>query len=325
MTGTGCPIWGTPAEHSLSNRDGIEVNSPRAGGKYFVSRTVISFLGHLNADERVKLTDYLILQRRLGNEIPIISSSTRKQIDRAPERSIFERCDGLLMFLSDITRLLGQSFRFRERGGESESHNYLNILAYTSSQTFDEVLAIIDFCKENQWITYWTNVSNEGKKSNPHDIKLRPLGLAKLAEISSKGTGSDQAFVAMWFDESMADSYENGIVPAIKAAGYKPIRIDQVEHINKIDDEIISEIRRSRFLVADFTQGASGARGGVYYEAGFAAGLNIPVIFLCRQDAIDHVHFDTRQFNHILWNTPEDLREKLEKRITAVIGDGPSR
>ena len=90
----------------------------------------------------------------------------------------------------------------------------------------------------------------------------------------------------------------------------KPVRIDQQEHNNKIDDEIIAEIRRSRFVVADFTQGEKGARGGVYYEAGFAQGLGIEVIFTCRKDVLDNndIHFDTRQYNHIGWETPEELR-----------------
>lgn len=38
---------------------------------------------------------------------------------------------------------------------------------------------------------------------------------------------------------------------------------------------------------------------------------------------IDLVHFDTQQFNHITWSTPEDLKDALQKRIGAVIGDGP--
>jgi hypothetical protein len=78
-------------------------------------------------------------------------------------------------------------------------------------------------------------------------------------------------------------------------------------------------------LVADFTQGESGARGGVYYEAGFAHGLNLPVIFTCREDAIGKVHFDTRQYNHIVWETVEELRDKLAKRIAATVGDGPGK
>ena len=127
----------------------------------------------------------------------------------------------------------------------------------------------------------------------------------------------------MWFDDSMKEAYDQGIAPAIRDAGYEPVRVDQKEHVNKIDDEIVAEIRRSRFLVADFTQGRMGARGGVYYEAGFAQGLGIPVIFCCRKDRLRKVHFDTRQYNHIDWETPEDLRKRIVQQILAVIGDGP--
>lgn len=112
----------------------------------------------------------------------------------------------------------------------------------------------------------------------------------------------------MLFDESTKAVYEKGIEPAIWEADYEPMRIDRKERINKIDDEIFAESRRSRFLVADFTQGESGACGGVYYEAGFAHGLNISVIFTCQEDAICKVHFDTRQYNHITWKTPQELQ-----------------
>ena len=69
----------------------------------------------------------------------------------------------------------------------------------------------------------------------------------------------------------------------------------------------------------------AGSRGGVYYEVGFAHGLNLPVIFTCRKGAIEKVHFDTRQYNHIVWETAEELRDKLAKRISATIGDSPDK
>ena len=129
----------------------------------------------------------------------------------------------------------------------------------------------------------------------------------------------------MWFDGVMKDVQEEGLLPAIRDAGYAPILINRKEHVNKIDDEIIAEIRRSRFIVADFTHGDDGARGGVYYEAGFAHGLGIPVIFTCRKNVFEKVHFDTRQYNHIVWETPKELRDSLANRIAAVVGDGPLR
>ena len=38
---------------------------------------------------------------------------------------------------------------------------------------------------------------------------------------------------------------------------------------------------------------------------------------------LNEIHFDTRQFSHITWEDPEELKEKLANRIAAVIGDGP--
>ena len=164
-------------------------------------------------------------------------------------------------------------------------------------------------------------------------IRLTSKGAIKLADLQARLGETSQGFVAMWFDATMEDAWRLGFEPAIRAAGYTPMRIDKKEHNNKIDDEIIAEIRRSRFLIADFTCGAAVlqngesttiARGGVYFEAGFAMGLHIPVIWSCRADQIDEVHFDTRQFSHVVWETTDELRARLYTRISAVIGARPN-
>ena len=152
--------------------------------------------------------------------------------------------------------------------------------------------------------------------------KVTVEGHTRIAEQATN-VDSSQAFVAMWFHNSMTKAYDDGFRPAIEQARYNPLRIDRKEHINKIDDEIIAEIRRSRFLVADFTQGSDGARGGVYYEAGFAHALGLPVIFTCHKRALNDLHFDTDHYNHIVWTDENGLREKLKNRILAVIGEGP--
>lgn len=136
-----------------------------------------------------------------------------------------------------------------------------------------------------------------------------------LLEMQKTDTKSDQAFVAMWFDPSMTLAYTEGFAPALESCGYQPTRVDLHEHNDKIDDRIISEIRRSGILVADFT----GHRGGVYFEAGFAMGLGLPVIWTCRSNDIGSAHFDTRQYNHVVWDEPADLQEKLSNRIIATV------
>jgi nucleoside 2-deoxyribosyltransferase len=140
-------------------------------------------------------------------------------------------------------------------------------------------------------------------------------GWQRLRELRRSQTISSQAFVAMWFDVSLEPVYRNGFEPALRQTGYTPIRVDLEEHNEKICDRVLSQIRRSGLLVADVT----GQRASVLFEAGFALGLSIPVIWTCRSSDAHALPFDTRQYNHILWNDSEDLREKLALRIEATI------
>jgi hypothetical protein len=175
----------------------------------------------------------------------------------------------------------------------------------------------------------------EGDDNEGADVFITPQGWLRVSELRRPNQESKQAFVAMWFNDKTEETFTKGIGPGVEAAGYKPRKIDNKEHNNKICDEIVAEIRRSRFVVADFTAGLCGKcdsceekekcelkvrpRGGVYFEAGFALGMNIPVIWTVRRDQIDQVHFDTRQYNYITYDSPEELCEKLHKRIDATI------
>jgi hypothetical protein len=141
-------------------------------------------------------------------------------------------------------------------------------------------------------------------------------GLRRLDQLRGSQPDSRQAFVAMWFDASLEAAWLSGFKPGIENSKFFIAqRIDAVQHNGRIDDRIVAEIRRSGLVVADFT----GQRGGVYYEAGLAQGLGIPVIWTCREDYAKDLHFDTRQYNHIIWRAPDDLRDALANRIAATV------
>lgn len=149
-----------------------------------------------------------------------------------------------------------------------------------------------------------------------HRYQIHAKGWERLAQLRQPVIASSkQAFVAMWFSDQTEAVFAEAIRPAIEACGNKCVRIDRKEHNNKICDEIVAEIRKSRFVVADFT----GQRGGVYFEAGLAQGLGLPVIWTVRRDHLEDVHFDTRQYNHIVYEDSVELRQKLEARIHATI------
>jgi hypothetical protein len=138
---------------------------------------------------------------------------------------------------------------------------------------------------------------------------------AKSAESSTRG------FAAMWFDATMDDAWTEAISLAITDAGFDPVRVDRVEHLNRIDDEILNQINAAKFVVADFT----GHRSGVYFEAGYALGRGLPVVWTCRSDELDKLHFDIRQYNCIAWSSLADLRRRLSHRIRSTVGVGPRK
>ena len=133
--------------------------------------------------------------------------------------------------------------------------------------------------------------------------------------VSLTGAATRVAFIAMSFAPELEVALKEGIAPGICDAGYHPLRVDKVEHNEKICDRIVAEIRGSRMLVADVTM----QRQGVYFEAGFAMALGMPVVWTCRKDDLANVHFDTRQYNHIVWETPAELRIRLRDRILATV------
>jgi hypothetical protein len=57
----------------------------------------------------------------------------------------------------------------------------------------------------------------------------------------------------------------------------------------------------------------------VYFEAGYALGRGLKVIYTCREDQIDEAHFDTRNYPHILWKDADELKKKLIDKIEVFI------
>jgi hypothetical protein len=106
------------------------------------------------------------------------------------------------------------------------------------------------------------------------ECRLTLEGWKHIAEFKRDEVRTNQAFIAMSFDPALRSAYEEGIKLALEQTGYVPLRVDDAQFNEKIDDRIIADIRKSGLVIADFTQ----HKGGVYFEAGFALGLGIPVI-----------------------------------------------
>jgi hypothetical protein len=302
-----CPICLKPAPVALSTGTNCDV-SCKVCGEYCISiqAATAAASGDLVSDEKRHILSGAIRNRYEQNErVEILTKDDAETIldSVSIPSDPFEAIDLLLKHLlrkagktSDVVQL--------------EMENDYPILFAKDQDEFRYYLAK---AHELRYIEH-----REGGSSCRLDLN----GWRRLAELRKYERKSDQAFVAMWFDPSLDEVWENGFKPALEQTGYdNPIRIDLAEHNEKVCDRIIAEIRKSALVVADFT----GQRGGVYFEAGFAMGLGIPVIWTCRDTDIEKLHFDTRQYNHIVWSDPADLKKRLINRIEATLPDRPRR
>jgi len=140
---------------------------------------------------------------------------------------------------------------------------------------------------------------------------------------------SIKCFIACAFGREDIDSlYNNAIIKALDKLKIKGLRVDKINHNDKIDLKILDLIRKSKFGIADLTY----ARPSVYFEAGVLEGQQKPVIFLSRKDhfspkvddehGIYKIHFDLITKNIIPWEKEtinNHLVNEIEQRIRLVI------
>ena len=155
---------------------------------------------------------------------------------------------------------------------------------------------------------------------------ITPKGFERAEQILSTNIDSKSVFVAMGYYNDLLEACEKAIKPSCTDCGFNAILISDKPHNNGITDEIITEIKRSKFVVVDFTYNNNGA----YFEAGYAQGLGLPLIRCCKKEWFDgtdeegnqnRLHFDVQHYSTILWKDHEDFKKQLKANIRANIKD----
>lgn len=296
-TDTKCPACGRDGARQLDepvrDRDAVWISCPRCGD-FAIDVLAPAAINHGLRNDRHRLSYALRAASDRGEKIFLDAETAPRLVDSAPRYAGID--DGVDLLLLQIS---GRAKRYMDQIDAQPAMDYTRVPVRDEAEYSD----LYGLACDMGYIDRNTR-------------RITVAGWRRLEVIRTVTTGRRQAFVAMWFSPTTDDAWERGFTPGISRSGYfSPFRIDRKEHNNKIDDEIVAEIRRSGLLVADFT----GQRGGVYFEAGLAQGLGLPVIWTCRSDDIGNAHFDTRQYSHILWDSPEELADSLDKRIRATV------
>jgi hypothetical protein len=297
-------LCGGTLQSTPTTGDTLTVTAPRAGGTFDISRSAEALIPSLSDSDIVSLRRRIWESSSRGDKLSITSNYLERR--SFTTRPTFEEMG------ADLLRWI--------RGQANPLPTRISMFPQSGSPP-PELLAMLCTNDNENLVFFLQYLAGKGLIDwTPDRAQLKPEGVIYLEERSRTVSWRTQAFVAMWFGDETTAGYRDGIEPAIREAGYDPMRVDRHEHINRIDDEILAQIRTSRLLVADFTCEPNHQRGGVYFEADFALGIGLPVFWTAREGT--EVHFDTRQYNHIFWKDPADLKQRLRNRIVALIGEG---
>jgi len=258
--------------------------------------------GTITQEDKILFSGYL-RNRPIEDKNELITNAIFYQIPNiiAPYQrlTVLEKIHKYVCFLAESSVHIGQEV---EIDGADHTRFFC--------KNTEELVKIIEYLEQKLLIEVNHEVGRIGGKT-----VLTVDGWEKYEKLKEINLDSKKVFIAMNFDSVLKPVFDDAIYPACEECGFKAIRIDKEEHNEKICDKIIAGIKESKFLIADFT----GQKQGVYFEAGYAYGLSIPVIWTCRRGEETELHFDTRQYNHIIWDDVDAFKIQLIDRIKATI------
>ncbi|WP_128932493.1 hypothetical protein [Bradyrhizobium zhanjiangense] len=222
-----CPLCGRPAKNDRIALRDADVITCQQCGHFQISGSAEITIRNVDGRLKRKIGFWTRDQNDLGEDLPMVTTYTADSVAKLPDKTVIEQAERLLHFGIREQKDLGGRFRL----------NTPLIVGLTHSHSDGDVQALARFLHDNGWL-------EEGYNGGIAQISPRGFMHASESRVSESVTG----FIAMWFDKSMDVARDQGLDPAIRAAGYTPVIVSGVEHINKIDDEIVSQIRKSKFF-----------------------------------------------------------------------------
>jgi hypothetical protein len=299
-----CPVCNLPDQILKSEgkpRQNIILQCKRCG-HYSITTAAIRLAEKMQI--RTKLSAWIRNLNELGMDVPEINTKRLKEIETSiPE---YNPSDKQYLFLRSLSRKLKHPM---------DHINIIHEWDYPLAWAADsqEMLFYVRFLIERGFLVRLDDKIHGNEASA---VSITPSGWNYLDQYRERAVELSQAYVMMPISKEMDFIWEREIKPAINDAGYKAIRIESKTHDDKINAKILSDIKDSLFLVAE----VSTQNPTFYFGAGFAAGKNIPVIWVVEKNAVCRLHIDAHQYNFLLWKNPDELREKLYNHICVVVG-----
>ncbi|GIP38656.1 hypothetical protein J31TS4_19360 [Paenibacillus sp. J31TS4] len=121
-------------------------------------------------------------------------------------------------------------------------------------------------------------------------------------------------YISMTEDSELLGPMKESVFPRLRDKGYEPLAPDQPAGEPGAARDMRREIGEADLLIADVTV----PKPHLYFEAGYAEGLGIEVIYTVRQDAVWEQTFGIMQTEPLVWETADELADKLVVKLASL-------
>lgn len=362
------PIWGTPAtclcpDDEACLRGGQIYDSPRCGGLYIFSYRLdyMYFSTHegclLKENEKCLLVSWLIEKRRKGIECPIVTSEMIEDVKQGKRSRMFisDRAEAILTHIhSETDGRLGKPVdyvhprmgRLRVIETPPEEKRYYELLAYSESTRYEELVELNKYLKNEGWINYLDT------RDGSLRLSLTVEGCMRIKEISvrmdqaqnttSANKADDEAvtvFISYLWDSENHKQWVKDLATKLRGDGINAT-LDQWELApgDQLPHFMENKIRESKYVLIICTPGycekSNHRKGGVGYEDNVMTAEVYQkenhrkfIHILAKDSREDTVPSWLLGKYHIDLGTPESS-EKYEKEYlklkSTLLGEGPT-
>ena len=199
-----------------------------------------------------------------------------------------------------------------------EDEFFLNTLTRQFNIPRDRVQVFANVFVEN--LSYLRAFDAQGSKTDTSEQERKGAPPREEEPVTSQRKVSkeprireflDTCFVMMPFGEWFDIYYQDVYIPAIREAGFEPVRADELFKTGSVMEQVWEQIRKAKVLLADL----SDKNANVFYELGLAHAAKKPVIFTSAR--VEDVPFDLRHLRVIIYEIRQpEWGSKLRNAVT---------
>jgi Zn ribbon nucleic-acid-binding protein len=307
-----CPICsGNSIVNETSEGNIIKVECPRCGIYELTKDALLKYQKNDLGDKILSLSYWIRQHQSKDKPVAIDLTKMRSLLVPFETPKPLEQAQKLLLHLGN------QAIK----PSDSVDCSLTEVISIIGAIDTEDVKFNLDFLKR-RGLVFVNNPSTNRQLVDENfknfSASLSHEGWDRYYELQRSNKDSRLAFMAMQFNNDILQNIFNGvIIPSVKETGFEIRKLDDVKRAGLIDDKLRVEIRRSKFVLADLTDENRGA----YWEAGFAEGLGIPVIYLCEEEKFEKEkpHFDTNHYLIVKWSKDTERWGEFADELKATI------